>query len=138
MNFVSGWTTEIYVRILMLWNKNESSLETLQRHIFQATESSVWKWKVYCRNVVIQNSTIRGYHVLHVRTNEILKMLILMTRFLLPAKVILQYCYIRLKVHYWSSKKIHERVKWFLEWWSYVKSHSISSFLSIRPVKLKM
>ena len=66
--------------------------------------------------VMIQNSSIKGYHEFKVRSHKDLEMLILMTPILLPTRVILYWWYERSKVHSCGRKNIWIERMFYLGW----------------------
>ena len=91
----------------MLLRKNESSLEKkngFTEGFFQPSRNPVSKRKVYLMKVVIQNSAIKYYHEFLLKSHKNLEILILAACFLLLARIILKWPYVRLLIQFRGRK----------------------------------
>ena len=91
-NCRSVWSTDKFVRKLILLRKNESSLGKKRfywRIFFQLSRNPVRNRKVSKTEVEIQSLAIKSYHEFYLSSHKDLEMLILVFPFLLLIKIIL-------------------------------------------------
>ena len=92
-NCSSVWSTDKFMRKLILLRENESSLEKKQFYwkiFFQASRNPARKRKVSKTEVMLQSLAIKCYLEFHLNSHEDLEILILAAPFLLLIKTILQ------------------------------------------------
>ena len=91
-NCRSVWSTDKFVRKLILLPKNENSSEKksfTERFFFQESRNPVRKRKFSKMEAVTQNLAIKCYHEFYLSSHKDLEILILVAPFLLLLKVIL-------------------------------------------------